>query len=70
MQLLPGDRVLIALQGEIEIHDIASIETTTSIPSVNLPLWPEYPSLICALEIESVLEIGFPNHIFAEKRTR
>ena len=43
MQLLPGNRVLIATESEIEIHDMASIGTTTSVPPADFPLRPQYP---------------------------
>ena len=52
MQLLSGDRVLIASHGEIEIHDMASIGTTTNIPPVDFPLWPKYLSLVWELQME------------------
>ena len=52
MQLLPGDRVLIASQDEIEIHDIASIGTRTSIPHIDFSPWAEYSSPIWRLQMD------------------
>jgi len=52
VQLLPGHRVLIASRDEIEIHYIASIETTTSIPPVGFPPWFEYSSPTWELQME------------------
>ena len=50
--MLPGDRVLIASQDEIEIHDITSIGTTTSIPPVEFPPWFEYSSPTWELQMK------------------
>ncbi|KAF8962557.1 hypothetical protein BDZ97DRAFT_1759167 [Flammula alnicola] len=45
VQLLPGDRLLVlSEEPDIRLYDLTPFDATTSIPPVDMPTWPTYPS--------------------------